>query len=72
MPSLDTATRAQVLVLKQNGFKNEDIAAQTGVSNAQIKRHCAAARERGWDPAKKGPILDSYIERQEGSGSEKE
>ena len=45
MPSHDTATRAQVLVLKQNGFKNDDIATQTGISHAQIKRHYAAARE---------------------------
>ena len=63
MPSHDTATRTQVLVLKQNGFKNDDITAQTGVSSQQIKRHCTAAWEQKWDPNKKGLILDIYVER---------
>ncbi|KAH8712225.1 hypothetical protein GQ44DRAFT_762690 [Phaeosphaeriaceae sp. PMI808] len=66
-PQHDTATKAQVLTLKQNGFKNDDIALQTTVSPAQIRRIATAARERGWDLDVKGPIKDTFVERKEGT-----
>lgn len=68
MPSHDTATRAQVLALKQIGLKNAEITAQTKVSERQICYYTKAAKERGWNPDLKGPILDKYVAREPGSG----
>ena len=71
MPSHDTATRAQVLALKQAGFKNSNITEQTKVCERQIQYYAKAAKERGWNPDLKGPILDAYVLREPGSGRPK-
>jgi len=60
-PSFDIATKAQVLTLKQEGFKNDDIYARTKVSYRQINTIISTTKERGWKPKEKGQIIDKYV-----------
>ena len=70
-PSYNTSTKAQVLALKQEGFKNDDIYARTKISHSQIGAITKTAKERGWRPELRGQILDEYVARREGSGRPK-
>lgn len=53
-PSFDIATKAQVLTLKQEGFKNDNIYARTKVSHRQINTITSTAKKHGWKPEEKG------------------
>ncbi|RDI76516.1 hypothetical protein Vi05172_g13499 [Venturia inaequalis] len=45
-----------------------EISTSTKVSVSQIGAICRYAKTQGWDPKKKGPILNEYVARKEGSG----
>src|SRR4051812_24555070 len=71
MPSYDVSTQAQVLALKQEGFKIDEITQRMQIRATRVKSLCKEAQARGWNPDKKGQILDEYVARKEGSGRPK-
>jgi len=48
-------------MLKQKGFKNDNIYAYIKVSYRQINTIISTAKERGQKPKEKGQIINKYV-----------
>ncbi|PHH81602.1 hypothetical protein CDD82_352 [Ophiocordyceps australis] len=61
-PKTDIATRAMVVILKFSGKTGPEIAELAGISERQVNRIYAKAKERGFDPASRPLILkDDFL-----------
>ena len=61
-PMHDIAQRAQALTLLYVGATFEQITELIGISERQVRRFLATAKERGYDPSISGILKDEYLQ----------